>query len=62
MPEGRLYVIENYEDFINNNEFESMLRKWIREHNLKEEYENKKLREKKKRLIPDDELDELSKL
>ena len=39
-----------------------MLRKWIREHNLKEEYENKKLRENKKRLIPDDELDELSKL
>lgn len=62
LPEGRLYVIENYEDFINNNEFESMLRKWIREHNLKEEYENKKLRENKKRLIPDDELDELSKL
>lgn len=62
LHDGGLYVIENYEQFIDNHAFESLLRQWIKEHNLREDTENRKKREKSRRLIPDDELDELSKL
>ena len=60
LQNASLYVVENYEQFIDNPMFESLLRQWIKEHNLKEDRENKEKRKKNKRLIPDDELDELS--
>lgn len=60
--EYKLYVVENYQEFIDNHEFNRILSVWIEEHNLKEDCKRKEQKKKEKRLIPDDELDELDEL
>lgn len=60
--EYKLYTIKNYKEFIDNTEFNNILKLWIDEHEINEGYKRKEQKEKEKKLIPDDEFDELAEL